>query len=209
MPPLGYDFRLVHTDRRNEAHLQTKYLYRFKTRLNRTYLVEIEEYRYDTYAIKFYLKNHADSPNRYNLLTHDGDAFRILSTCLTNGIRNLTCWRRQKLCSGSATRGCKQLIQLHTKRLADTVGRQQTRIAFPPLNALVVRQINIGPFRYVGLRNALSTSGSFDIGRYRLPQPNVFFSHGAKVRRKPFAQNGKLSYNLFVILLIDRLYWGL
>ena len=82
-PPLGYDFRLVHTDRRNEAHLQTKYLYRFKTRFNRTYLVEIEEYRYDTYAIKFYLKNHADSPNRYNLLTHDGDAFRILSTCLS------------------------------------------------------------------------------------------------------------------------------
>lgn len=34
------------------------------------------------YAIKFYLKSHKDSKKRYNLLVNDGDAFRVLSTCL-------------------------------------------------------------------------------------------------------------------------------
>ena len=82
MPKPGYNFHLVHTDRRNEAYLQTRYIYHFKTRFNQTYLVEVEEYRYATYAIKFYLKNHADSRNKYNLLTNDSDAFRILSTCV-------------------------------------------------------------------------------------------------------------------------------
>ena len=82
MPPAGYDFHLVHKERRNEEYLQTRYLYHFKSRFNHTYIVEVEEYRYNTYAIKFYLKNHKDSPSKYNLLTGDGDAFRILSTCV-------------------------------------------------------------------------------------------------------------------------------
>ena len=82
MPATGYDFHLVHREKRNEEYLRTRYLYHFKNRFNHTYIVEIEEYRYSTYAIKFYLKNHANSPNRYNLLTGEGDAFRILSTCV-------------------------------------------------------------------------------------------------------------------------------
>ena len=66
--------------------------YRFKTRLNRIYLAEVEYYRHDIFIIKFYLKNHRGSKRKFNLTTksvgadgkaqYDGDGWRIITTCL-------------------------------------------------------------------------------------------------------------------------------
>jgi hypothetical protein len=69
--------------------------YRFKTRLNRVYLVDVEQYQHKIFIIKFFLKNHQDSDKRFNLTTrevrevdgerivvYDNDGWRIISTCL-------------------------------------------------------------------------------------------------------------------------------
>jgi len=42
----------------------------------------VEEYAYNVYIIKFYLKSHINSPKRFNLLTKDFDTARKLGTCL-------------------------------------------------------------------------------------------------------------------------------
>lgn len=44
--------------------------------------MEAEQYQHHVYVLKFYPLALKHSPNRFKLLIHDGDAFRILSTCL-------------------------------------------------------------------------------------------------------------------------------
>lgn len=66
--------------------------YVFRTRLNRTYFVDVEQYKHDIFIIKFYLKNHRGSDKKFNLTTresdgkggimYDNDGWRIISTCL-------------------------------------------------------------------------------------------------------------------------------
>ena len=72
--------------------LISTHCYRFKTRFNRFYIVEVEQYQHHVYIIKFYLKNHRNSPNKFSLMTNykdqegqrhfDNDGFRIMSTCV-------------------------------------------------------------------------------------------------------------------------------
>lgn len=42
----------------------------------------MEEYENNMFAVKFYVKNHADSKHKYNLLTEEYDARRIIYTCV-------------------------------------------------------------------------------------------------------------------------------
>ncbi|TGE13865.1 hypothetical protein [Hymenobacter elongatus] len=56
--------------------------YTFRTRKNRRYVVQAEQYEHHVYVLKFYPLALKNSPNRFKLLVNDGDAFRILSTCL-------------------------------------------------------------------------------------------------------------------------------
>ena len=56
--------------------------YTFRTRKNRRYVVDAEEYQHHTYVLKYYPLSHKSSPNKYRVLTNDGDAFRILTTCM-------------------------------------------------------------------------------------------------------------------------------
>lgn len=49
---------------------------------NNRYIVRVEEYDYNVFAIKFYLRNHRNSDNKYNLLTHSHKASRIISTMI-------------------------------------------------------------------------------------------------------------------------------
>ena len=58
-------------------------LYRFKsTRTNHVYLVRVEEYPYHFYGIKFYLKDHCHSKNKYNLLTGLNEPRSVINTCI-------------------------------------------------------------------------------------------------------------------------------
>lgn len=57
------------------------YVYTFRTRKNRRYVVEAEQYQHHVYVLKYYPLALKSSPNRFKLLVNDGDAFRILTTC--------------------------------------------------------------------------------------------------------------------------------
>lgn len=58
-------------------------LYRFKSsKSNLTYIVRVEIYPQHIYAVKFYLKNHSDSPNKYRLMTNTYEPRRIINTCI-------------------------------------------------------------------------------------------------------------------------------
>lgn len=58
-------------------------LYRFKsTYTNQTYMVRVEEYLYHFYGVKFYLKAHAHSDQKYNLLTGFNEPRQLVRTIL-------------------------------------------------------------------------------------------------------------------------------
>lgn len=59
-------------------------LFRFKNGFNQKVIVEIFEYKFDVYAIKFYLHNNRDSDNRYSF-NYD---IRFLKRKKTNGTSN-------------------------------------------------------------------------------------------------------------------------
>lgn len=59
-----------------------EYIYRFRGRFNHTYLIRVEEYQHNVFAIKFHLKAHSSSENKYNLTTKFYDAPRVLSTTI-------------------------------------------------------------------------------------------------------------------------------
>ena len=90
---VGYPFRYIKKRPPTRGGLLLcTHTYRFKTRLNRVYLVDVEQYKYDIFIVKFYLKNHKESKQRYNLTTkntnsqgdahYDCDGWRVLTTCL-------------------------------------------------------------------------------------------------------------------------------
>lgn len=59
-----YDFYKIQGNQRNKEKVE---LYRFKNDFKDIYIVEIFHYEFNVYAVKFYLKNHRDSKNRYNI----------------------------------------------------------------------------------------------------------------------------------------------
>jgi hypothetical protein len=63
------------------------HLFNFKstkggTKKGKRYVVQVEEYPYNTYAIKFYPKSLENSRNKYRVLMNDFDAPRIIRTCV-------------------------------------------------------------------------------------------------------------------------------
>lgn len=59
-------------------------LYRFKSKTNRTYIVMVESYPNDFYAVKFYPKNHAGQKDKYNTITNVGESVKpIVYTCVS------------------------------------------------------------------------------------------------------------------------------
>ena len=53
----------------------------FRTRKNRRYAVQVEQCQHHVYVLQHYPLSHKNSPNKFRVLTHDGDAFRILTIC--------------------------------------------------------------------------------------------------------------------------------
>lgn len=59
------------------------YIYSFKSpKTGARYIAEVEHYHYDLYAIKFYLKTHQDSKDRFNVLTNLNEARPVINTCI-------------------------------------------------------------------------------------------------------------------------------
>lgn len=79
----GYGFRLA-TKRivKDDYPLLEKYIYVFRTRLKRTYIVNIHRYEHRAYVIKFHDKNHSNAKDRYSFVLNDFDTGRVLKTVL-------------------------------------------------------------------------------------------------------------------------------
>ncbi|MFC6225987.1 hypothetical protein ACFP2F_22275 [Hymenobacter artigasi] len=77
----GYPFTYRKGPSHKDGPLVCVHHYTFRTRKNRRYLDDAEEYQHHTYVLKYYPLSHKSSPNKYRVLTNDGDAFRILTTC--------------------------------------------------------------------------------------------------------------------------------
>jgi len=54
----------------------------FRAKNNHRYIVNVEEYEYQIFVVKFHLKEHANSVNKYKIVSNFGDTSRIINTCL-------------------------------------------------------------------------------------------------------------------------------
>lgn len=78
-----YEFELHHRTHQDDELYERIDIYRFKTRLNRVYLVEVECFKKNLYFVKFYLRSHKNlGKKKYRVVLNDHDASRILDTCL-------------------------------------------------------------------------------------------------------------------------------
>jgi len=79
----SYKFRYINsrTPNKNDFFIKEHKL-TFSCRKNQQYIVNVEEYKYDVYIIKFHLKAHSDSNNKYSLLTNLNNATKVISTCI-------------------------------------------------------------------------------------------------------------------------------
>jgi len=67
------------TNRKYVEHLT---IYSFRTELY-PYLIEVERYPYNIYALKFYRRLHKGNKERFNLLSYEGKCSRIVGTCFS------------------------------------------------------------------------------------------------------------------------------
>ena len=82
MIPSSYSFVFVHRSHGFDGVLRID-LYRFTSvKSGLDYLVRVEEYPNNMYAVKFYLKNHSHSDKKYQLLTNTFEARTIINTCI-------------------------------------------------------------------------------------------------------------------------------
>ncbi|TYZ10053.1 hypothetical protein FY528_09305 [Hymenobacter lutimineralis] len=77
----GYPFHYRKGPSHKDGPLVCTHYYTFRTRKNKRYVVEAEQYQHHVYVLKYYPLALKASSNRFRLLVNDGDAFRILTTC--------------------------------------------------------------------------------------------------------------------------------
>lgn len=79
----AYPFYLIQIDKGDSSGLLHVLLYRFKsTKSNLVYMVRVEEYQYNIYAVKFYQKSHSLSKDKYRIMTNTNEPRRIINTCI-------------------------------------------------------------------------------------------------------------------------------
>lgn len=81
----AYPFRFIMNlkDEVNQDGLLLIKLYTFKsTKSKITYIVRVEKYMYNIYAVKFYPKKYKDSKNKYRISTNTFEPRRIINTCI-------------------------------------------------------------------------------------------------------------------------------
>jgi hypothetical protein len=79
--PYKVDF--FHRSKDGDKNLIRRDYYRFKTRFNRVYFIEVEVYKKSLFFVKFFCRIHKNLDTKYQIVLNDGDAFRILSTCIS------------------------------------------------------------------------------------------------------------------------------
>ena len=82
-----YPYRFVQKvdvqDASSSSFLRYKLLYTFKSsKSHQWYWVWVEVYERDFYAVKFHLKAHRYSENKYNLMTGLNEARPVINTCI-------------------------------------------------------------------------------------------------------------------------------
>jgi len=82
---MGYTYQCKGVGQKNDRCLLKEHIYTFTTSKRAHYIVNVEEYRFDVYVVKFHLKSHSNSKWKYNLLTSQHDARRIIYTCVDIG----------------------------------------------------------------------------------------------------------------------------
>ena len=85
MPYYPYRFvqRIDAQERVGNSFLKYKLLYAFKSpKSHQWYWVWVEVYERHLYAVKFHLKVHRHSPDKYNLLTGLNEARPVIYTCI-------------------------------------------------------------------------------------------------------------------------------
>lgn len=79
----AYPFYLIQRDKGDCNGLLHVFLYRFKsTKSNLVYIVRVEAYMYNIYAVKFYQKSHSLSKDKYRIMTNTNEPRRIINTCI-------------------------------------------------------------------------------------------------------------------------------
>lgn len=83
----SYPYRFVQrvddADCQTLPYLQYKLLYTFKSPVSHQwYWVWVEVYDNDFYAVKFHLKAHRDSANKYSIMTGFNEARPVICTCI-------------------------------------------------------------------------------------------------------------------------------
>lgn len=99
MPLLShYVYTRVHGGKTNDRILE---IYRFKNDYNDIYLVEVFHYDHHVYALKFFLKKHKLSPNRYSMCypqkfkerrgfpTGNGNFLKVMNTIIQIAINEI------------------------------------------------------------------------------------------------------------------------
>src|SRR4051812_24503633 len=66
----------------NRKHVEHLTIYRFRTDLY-PYLIEVEQYKHNIYALKFYRRIHKGNKDRFNLMSNEGKCSRIIGTCFS------------------------------------------------------------------------------------------------------------------------------
>lgn len=77
-----YPFQYIQSTTSEFEQFECEHLYTFKGKGNHRYLIRVEEYTHYLHALKFHLKAHSDSPNKYNLVTNYNDMTACVRTCI-------------------------------------------------------------------------------------------------------------------------------
>ncbi len=77
------DFHRIMVKDKTEGELTFReHKYAFRTANNHRYIAIVEEYSFNVFVVKFHLKAHSDSDNKYRILTNAEYAPSIIATCI-------------------------------------------------------------------------------------------------------------------------------
>jgi len=77
-----YEFKYIGSEPTPSEPFERMHRLSFRSHTKDRYIVEVEEYNHDLYAIKYYLKAHTQSPNKFKLLTGLKQPTRVIRTCI-------------------------------------------------------------------------------------------------------------------------------
>ena len=77
-----YPFRKTRCEYPEGEHFEKLHMFTFRGYKNERYIVLVEQYPLDIFALKFYLHKHRYSKKKYQLLSGLHDAPRIIRTCI-------------------------------------------------------------------------------------------------------------------------------